>query len=198
MALASHIIFSAYGFWLPNDPRGSWSDFVRKWELVRFGDATKWKINSPRSVASIPHDRKLREAAKEELEYDPVKFTGQQALVISQGFRTAIEDGSYVIYACAILPEHVHMVVARHQRKPTQIMGHLKAKATRALRAHECWFSDRRPVWGDQGWKVYLDTVVDVSRAIEYLEQNPVKEGKPQQRWSFVVPFGSRMPPLRA
>jgi REP element-mobilizing transposase RayT len=199
MAMASHIIFSAYGFWLPNDPRGSWSDFVRKWELLRFGEATKWKINSPRSVASVPHDRKLRKAAKAVLDYRPVSFTGEQALVVSQGFRTAIDEGSYTIYACAILPEHVHMVVARHRRKPTQIMGHMKAKATRALRRHECWFSDDRPVWVDRGWKVYLDTPADVRRAIAYVEQNPIKEGKPLQRWSFVsaFAFGSRMPPLR-
>jgi hypothetical protein len=41
MILASHVIFSTYGFWLPNDPRGSWSDFVGAWELFRFGPATK-------------------------------------------------------------------------------------------------------------------------------------------------------------
>ena len=29
-----HLIISAYGFWLPNDPRGSWSDFVGAWELL--------------------------------------------------------------------------------------------------------------------------------------------------------------------
>ena len=36
-----HAIFGAYGFWLPNDPRGSWSDFVGAWELFRFGPTTK-------------------------------------------------------------------------------------------------------------------------------------------------------------
>lgn len=35
-----HVIMPMYGFWLPNDPRGSWSEFVRKWELVRFGKST--------------------------------------------------------------------------------------------------------------------------------------------------------------
>jgi hypothetical protein len=40
MVLASHVIITAYGFWLPNEERGSWSDFVRSWELFKnFGPA---------------------------------------------------------------------------------------------------------------------------------------------------------------
>ena len=34
-------------------------------------------------------------------------------------------------------------------------------------------------------WKVFLDPP-DVPRAIEYVERNPEKEGKPRQKWSFV------------
>ena len=41
MIHAYHVIFGAYGFWLPNDPRGSWSDFVGSWELLRFGKTTR-------------------------------------------------------------------------------------------------------------------------------------------------------------
>jgi hypothetical protein len=54
MVLASHCIFTAYGFWLPNDPHGSWSEFVRSRELLRFGKATK--IQDARSVACREHD----------------------------------------------------------------------------------------------------------------------------------------------
>jgi hypothetical protein len=61
--IAFHVVFATYGYWLPNDPRGSWSEFVRKWELVRFGKATK--INSRKSVAGKPHDRELRKKAQE-------------------------------------------------------------------------------------------------------------------------------------
>jgi len=34
MVRAYHVIFGMYGFWLPNDERGSWSDFVGSWELL--------------------------------------------------------------------------------------------------------------------------------------------------------------------
>lgn len=36
-----HIVLPHYGFWLPNDPRGSWSEFVASWEIARFGDTTR-------------------------------------------------------------------------------------------------------------------------------------------------------------
>ncbi len=41
MIVGYHCIFGMYGFWLPNDPRGSWSDFVGSWNLFRYGSATK-------------------------------------------------------------------------------------------------------------------------------------------------------------
>lgn len=41
MVHAYHVILPMYGFWLPNDPRGSWSDFVASWELARFGETTR-------------------------------------------------------------------------------------------------------------------------------------------------------------
>ena len=59
MILGSHVIFSAYGFWLPNDPRGSWSDFVGSWELFRFGLASL--IESGHRQLSKTHIRILSE-----------------------------------------------------------------------------------------------------------------------------------------
>ena len=56
--LAYHLIMTNYGFWLPNEPRGSWSEVVRAFELLAFGPATK--INTTRSVAHKPYDRNLR------------------------------------------------------------------------------------------------------------------------------------------
>jgi hypothetical protein len=53
--IAYHVIVTNYGFWLPNDPRGSWSDFVRSWKLfLAAGPATK--TDTRRSVANKGHD----------------------------------------------------------------------------------------------------------------------------------------------
>jgi REP element-mobilizing transposase RayT len=199
MVLGYHVIFGAYGFWLPNDPRGSWSDFVGSWELFRFGPATR--TDTRHSVAHQPHDRTLRLAAKQALRYPPVQFTGVQARAVGRGFADSVHRGGVTVWACAILPEHVHLVIARHTCKVEQIVNLLKGAATQALLAEGLhpFVDQRKPngqiptCWAGKGWKVFLDTQADIQRAIRYVEENPLKEGKPPQRWSLVTPYE---PPL--
>lgn len=192
MVRAYHAIFCACGFWLPDDPRGSWSEWVRQWELRRFGEATK--TNTRHSVAGASHARSDRFAAKSALKYPPVSFAGKQALAIGQGFRRAICESDYDCLACAVLPEHVHMVVARHAHPIERIVGHLKARASlrmRELGIHSLAEFEREDgsipsPWAEKCWKVFLDSDQDLCRAVLYVEHNPIKEGNPRQAWSFV------------
>ena len=188
-----HVILGAYGFWLPNDPRGSWSDFVGKWELVRFGKATKGLTRLELTEA----EERERLAAKSLLEYPAVQFSGLQARAIGCGFGNACRKSGFTIWACAILPEHTHLVIARHDFKVEYIANLLKGEATKQLRKEglDPMSAYARPgqrphsPWSDRRWKVFLDSEQSLENAIRYVEQNPVKEGKPQQHWSFVTPF---------
>jgi REP element-mobilizing transposase RayT len=193
--LAAHVIFTAYGFWLPNDPRGSWSEWVASWELLKYGKATK--VDHNKSVAHVKHDAQLRRAAKKALKYAPVLFTGLQARAIASGFCRAAHEGNYPIHACSILPDHVHLVVGDHERKFQQITAHLKARASQQLRAerlhpfveHERTDGSLPSVWAEGLWKVFCYDVDHVGNAIRYVEQNPLRERKRRQSWSFITPF---------
>jgi REP element-mobilizing transposase RayT len=197
MVRGYHIIFSTYGFWLPNDPRGSRSDWVRAPAIRQFGPATK--AQTRRSLAHEPHDPVVRQLAKRSLKYPPVVFDGRQARGVARGFARAIEIGGYVIHACAILPEHVHLVVARHALPIERIIAHLKKEATMRLFAEgiqplEAFRKGDRPPpspWSQKkGWLVYLNDDAEIRQRIEYVEKNPLKEGKKRQEWWFVTPFG--------
>ncbi len=198
MVLGYHAIMSFYGFWLPNDPRGSWSTWIRRWELLRFGPATK--VDTHRSVARAPCDHRLRRAAKAALKYPPVVLSGKQALAVGLAFQEAIEEGGYRCYACSILPEHVHLVLARHPRKIEGMLMHLRSAVTRKLNADglnpllkfETPEGCVPTPWAHGFWKVYLNTPFDMNRAITYAENNPKKEGKPRQTWTMVVPYPYR------
>ena len=191
--LAAHLIFGAYGFWLPNDPRGSWSTFIGSWELLRYGPATK--TTERRSLARRPHDGVLRTAAKEALQRTAVRFNGLQARAIGRGFARYAERSGSSILACAILPDHVHLVVSQPRIGLPQLAVQLKGEATAQLIAeglhpfaHLPLRKGRPPKCFARGqWKVYLDSEDDVYRAIAYVENNPLKEGLRRQRWSFVI-----------
>jgi REP element-mobilizing transposase RayT len=195
MVLANHAIFTAYAFWLPNDGRGSWSTEVWAKHLRRFGDATK--TNERRSLAKRPHDRNLRLAAKAALKYPPVVFDGHQARAIAQGFGKITEILHLKIAACAIMPDHVHMVVLRHRETIEQIVGFLKRAATRELTTQDLRplteyadYAGRIPTpWADGGWHRFLNSDREIVGAIDYVDGNPTKVGYRAQHWPFVIPF---------
>jgi REP element-mobilizing transposase RayT len=167
-----HVILSTYGFWLPNDPRGSWSDFVRSWELLRFGQATK--VSTRNSVAAVKHDVQKRTAAKQSLMYPEVSLSGAQALSVANGFRAAIEEAKYPIYACSILPQHIHLVIGPHERSIRRIIGHLKGRSTQKLAAdglhplanHRQKDNTIPSPWARGGWVVFLYSEAHLVQAI--------------------------------
>jgi REP element-mobilizing transposase RayT len=194
--LAYHLILTAYGFWLPNDPRGSWSEFVRAWELYRFGGPAT-KTDEKRSLAKDRHDVRLRLGAKHFLKRPAVKFSGRQARAIAQGFSNYCSRSGCCIYALSVLPTHVHAVVERHNYPIEQVARLLKQSATRQFMEEKLHpfardrYADRAhpSPWTRHSWSVFLESDADVQRAISYVEQNPIREGLPRQHWNLVTPF---------
>jgi REP element-mobilizing transposase RayT len=171
-----HVILPHYGFWLPNDPRGSWSEFVGSWELAKFGETTRHL--EQRTLAQLTDEELAqRDAMRAALLYPPVTLTGRQALCVANGFHQQAEKSGYEIWACAILPEHTHLVVARHRYKVEQIANLLKGAATSRLieENHHPLAAyaqpDKRPpgMWARGQWKVYLDSDEQIENAIAYM-----------------------------
>jgi REP element-mobilizing transposase RayT len=193
VVIAYHVIFGIYGFWLPNDPRGSWSDFVGSWELFRYGGPAT-KVNDRRSHAWDAHDVQARQEMKKHLKYPPVKLSGIQARSIGLGFYHACRNRKFNCYACAILPEHVHLVLGRHHYDVEQIVRILKQQAGLQLKSDaihplkDC--TGRRgalpSAFGAGMWKCFIDSENYLHAAIQYVKDNPIKEGFKAQDWSFV------------
>ncbi len=187
-----HAIFSAYGFWLPNDPRGSWSDFVGSWELLKFGCATT--TGEKRSLAAVAHDADVRRRAKLALKYPPVRFNDAQRLAIGAGITQACAESKIILHACAIGFDHVHIVAARHTKRVEQIVGQLKGRSTQHMGAAGCHpmqaaLPSTRPLptpWSEGCWSVFINDHEQLRCAIKYVERHPQKEGLPAQRWTFV------------
>lgn len=194
--LGYHVIFSAYGFWLPNDPRGSWSKFVGDCELYRAGGRAT-TTTERRALHRDPHDRAKRLAVKRKLARPAVRFDGLQAWSACQGFGEYARASGLRVWACAIMPDHVHMVTGPFRLSVESVVNQLKGAATRRLIAdgrhpfaHLADPGESPPkCWGRGLWSVFLDAPEDIVRCIRYVENNPTKDGKPRQSWSFVTPY---------
>ena len=191
-----HVILPMYGFWLPNDPRGSWSDYVRRWEIAKFGKPLK-TLERKELNELTEEEIRDRDEAKAALCYPPVSISDDQAITVAEGFRIQTLKSNYTIWACAIMPEHTHMVLARHSYHVERMVNLLKGSTTtemmkvgnHPLKSHAAPGERPPRMWSAHEWKVFLDSDDGIRQAIAYVERNPENEGKPQQSWNFVSPF---------
>ncbi len=185
-----HIIWTAYGWWLPNDPRGSSSHEIRVERIAELGEL------HPGRKAVQPSGREIRafyEKAQEMLKHPLLAFTRDDIALIGARFQRVITERKYTCYACAIMPEHVHILIRKHRDRAEVMTDHLQ-QASRDDLIQAGRRSPTHPVWGGPGWRVFMYTKEDFIRIIKYIRDNPLKIGWPLQGWNFVKPYTGWLP----
>jgi REP element-mobilizing transposase RayT len=193
MVVGYHLIWTAYGWWLPNDPRGSSSHEIRVETIATLGDLHHGRnVVQPRS-AEI---RRFYAQAGDDLKHPLLTFSGDDLVLVGASFAQVIRERGYTCYACAIMPEHVHLLIRRH-RDWAEVMTESLQKASRQILINSKRRAPTHPVWGGPGWKVFLNTQQDMERIVRYIQHNPVKAGCAKQQWDFVKDYDGWMPAYR-
>lgn len=185
MVIGYHLVWTAYGWWLPNDPRGSMSRHIASDVIAQLGELHYGRKRVQPASRDI---RSFYERAQEVLKFPLLRFSDPERVAIADGFAEAVSTYRYTCYACAIMPDHVHLLIRKHRDLAETMIAHLQ----KASFQHVIEWGERHcdhPVWGGSGWKVYEDSVEDMRRTVGYIEDNPVKARMPAQRWEFVTPY---------
>ncbi|MGH7199859.1 MAG: transposase [Planctomycetaceae bacterium] len=190
MVVGYHLIWTAYGWWLPNDPRGSMSEEIRVERIAGLGDLHYGRKTAQPVSSEI---RAFYQQAGRTLLCPLLTLEGKDIAVVAASFAETIHERRYTCYACAIMPDHVHMLIRRHRDKAEEMIEHLQSASRDALVAAGRR-DDFHPVWGGPGWKVFLESQADMRRIVAYIRNNPVKAGRPVQEWDFVKPYDGWMP----
>ena len=190
MVAGFHLIWTAYGWWLPNDPRGSSSHEIRVERIAELGERHLGRkaVQPPGRVIGAFYER-----ARAVLQHDLLRFEKVDVDSIAGAFRETMNRERYTCYACAILPDHVHCLIRKHKHHAETMIENLQ-EASRTALIDAGRRSVEHPVWGGPGWKVFLYTPDDMRRVIRYIEQNPIKAGQPAQVWDFVKPYDGWLP----
>ena len=98
-----------------------------------------------------------------------------------------------------LTPDHAHLVIARHRYPIEQIGNLIKGDATRQLRAEKLHPFEAHvkpdgtvpPCFARKWWAVFQFTEERILESIDYVNNNPIKEGLKSQMkmWPFVVPY---------
>jgi REP element-mobilizing transposase RayT len=186
IVIAHHLIWTAYGWWLPNDPRGSGSQTIRTDVLAELGE-----VHFGRKKVQ-PSGRNVRDFyahVADLLKHPLLTFDDRSRLRIGEAFAQVVDENRYTCYACAIMPDHVHILIRKHKHSAEEMSENLmKSSRDRLIEAGQR--AATHPTWiAGCGWKVFLDHPEEVRRTIRYVEQNPIKIRLPAQSWPFVKPY---------
>ncbi len=176
LVIAYHLVWTAYGTWLPNDPRGSGSRDVASPLLAELGELHYGRRRLQPAGKVV---REFYEHAEERLTFPVARFDRAQIEDIAEAFSAVIAESVYTCYACAILPDHVHMVIRKHRHQAEEMIERLQSTSRAGLNMAD------HPVWTRGGWRRFLNTPPEVRRLIPYVERNP----RTPQSWPFVTPY---------
>jgi REP element-mobilizing transposase RayT len=184
LVIAYHLIWTAYGWWLPNDLRGSTSKTVRREVLKELGELhfgrkkiqpASWKV------------RDFYDNAASTLLNPLATFTSAEISAIGEAFAAVVGEFKYTCYACAIMPDHIHILIRKHKHLAEDMIFNFQ-RASHARLLELKYRQENQRTWASGcGWKVYLDHPEDVRRTIKYVDDNPAKIGLPRQEYEFVT-----------
>ncbi len=183
LVIAYHLIWTAYGWWLPNDPRGSGSKTVNSETIAALGELHYGRKRIQPAGRAV---RAFYDRAAPVLRFPLLALDERARAVVAEAFADAIESQRYTCYACAIMPDHVHILIRKHKHQAEEMIDTFRTVSRDQLALAQCRTTDH-PTWTEgTGWHVFLDHPDEVRRTIRYIEQNPVKIGLPIQYWPFV------------
>ena len=183
--IAHHLVWTAYGWWLPNDPRGSTSHEIRSDVIAQLGEL----LHGRKAVQPAGWEiRAFYEEAAAVLRHPLLTFWPDEFRPIADSFAEVVGARRYTCYACAILPDHAHVLIRKHRDKAEEMIAGLQEVSRRHLRQLGLRAPDH-PVWGGSGWKVFQDHPDDVRRTVRYINENATKLKLPPQRWGFVKEY---------
>jgi len=185
MILATHVILTGYGHWLPNDVRGSYSDAVFVPPIAELGP-----VHHGRKPVQPPRQelREFHGHARTALAHTVRWFSFQERHAIRDAFARLCREQQFVCYACAILQDHIHVLIERNFLPPTAIHNLLKQRAAQAVRTHGL-VPVEHPVLNAGVAMYHKYTPAEIRQCVKYITGNFAKHKLPTERYEFVSDY---------
>lgn len=126
--------------------------------------------------------------AEDQLEHPILWFDSAKRQVIADAFLEVVKSRRFRCFACAILTNHVHLIIRKHRDRAEDMIFALRKESAKWLRRLADVPNDH-PIWSGDQFKKYLSTPRDIERTLRYVECNPRQSGLSAQQHGFVTPY---------
>jgi len=188
MILATHVILTGYGHWLPNDVRGSYSKTVFIPPIAELGPLHHGRKLVQPSASEL---RKFHQQAKTALAHSVHWFSLEERSAIRDTLARLCQEQRFVCYACAILPNHIHVLIERNYLPPPTIHDLLKQCAAQVIRKVG-QVPAEHPVFNAGIATLHKYTPVQIRQCAKYITDNFAKHKLPTERYEFVSDYKER------
>ena len=149
--LAYLITFRSYGTWLHGDERGSVDRFHNHYNSSKIAPNKNWQKYNLK-----------------QLKCEAVILNADQRNAVETAIREVCEYRKWSLKAVNVRTNHIHIVVSIGEKKPEKALNDFKSYATRKMREHNCWESEKSP-WADKGSKRRLWNEQSMGLACDYV-----------------------------
>ena len=185
MILATHVILTGYGHWLPNDARGSYSEEVFIPKIAELGPIHHGR----KPVQPSPQElRGFHKQAGKVLTHPVHWFSPEERAAIRDAFARVCKEQRFICHACAIMPNHVHALIRRNYLHSDKIHNLLKQCAIQAVK--DCGqVSSDHPVFSAGVGTKQKWTPAEVRQCVKYIQDNFAKHRLPFEQYEFVTEY---------
>jgi hypothetical protein len=168
MVIAHHIILTGYGHWLPNDARGSMSREVRSERLEDIGPLHHGRRPVQPTGEAL---RAFHRAAGPVLHYPLLWWNGVARQAMIDAFGDVVKREGLTCYACAVLRNHVHLLVRKHRWRAEQTSAAMKTTGRERLIGLASAPAGH-PVFSADCCHIYKSTAEEVRTCVDYIWGN--------------------------
>ena len=185
MVIAHHLMFTGYGHWLPNDPRGSLSLKTYSPRLAELAETHFGRKNPQPSIAEL---KAFYSRAEDLLAFPVLWFEEAHRVAIVEAIGDVVKRDRLTCWACAVLPNHFHILIRRHRMRGDEMHGRITSACVEALRSAHL-VPDGHPVLSERGCDVFKDDIRSIQVCVEYINSNFEKHRLPRIIYPFVTPY---------
>ncbi len=185
MVIGHHLILTGYGHWLPNDPRGSLSAGTHTPALARLAQSHFGRRTTQPTKEQL---RAFHREARPLLTHEILWFDEPHRHAAAKALTEVIRRERLTCWACAILADHVHVLLRKHRLSGEEISAACKQEIREKLRAMEMVPEDH-PVFSADVCDMYKSDPASVRTCIGYIHDNFGKHGLTPVNYPFVTPY---------